>query len=219
MVPDTQTTLTGQSIADRAADLEMGIPFRERMRPRAPKQHTGLNYYVSIPRSHLGGPLVGRNYQIRRRDTDEVVGDIPMGPVYGTSDVGFTGDWKPQMSRISREHQGQNLYARALMGILSAGDVGVPIVSTERNAASEGAHRSLMDMYSRAGGNLESLTGYEPASESNDVRYNKIFNDGYGSLRTFDPGGLPVRVINEPRSNRSGMDFAQTDLEDFGFEP
>ena len=136
-----------------------------------------------------------------------------------TSGIGFTGDWKPQMSTLDRKHQGQNLYARALMGMLSAGDVGVPIMSDERNAASEGAHRSLMDMYSRAGGNLESLTGYEPASESDSVRYNQIFNDGYGSLRTFDPGGLPVRVINEPRSNRSGMDFAQKDLEDFGFEP
>ena len=129
-----------------------------------------------------------------------------------------TGDYKPSFAQIDSEHQGQNLYARALMGLLSAGDAGAPIVSTERNAMSEGAHRSLMDMYSRAGGNLESLTGYEPASESDAVRYNQIFDDGYGSLRTFDPGGLPVRVIDAPNKRRSRMDLAQTDLEDFGLE-
>ena len=134
-----------------------------------------------------------------------------------TSSITFTGDYKPSYSNIDPEHRGQNLYARALMGLLSAGDAGAPIVSTERNAMSEGAHRSLMDMYSRAGGNLESLTGYEPVSESDAVRYNQIFDDGYGSLRTFDPGGLPVRVIDAP-NKRSGMDLAQTDLEDFGLE-
>ena len=237
-IPETQTTLTGQSIADRAADLEMDIPFRERMEPRASKQYTGLNYYVSIPKRELAG-IRRRNYEIRRGDTDEIVGKIPMDDQYlstlyspfpkQTPNVAMfgesvhSGDYKPIYSQILPEHQGQNLYARALMGLLSAGDAGVQIISDERNAASEGAHRSLMDMYSRAGGNLESLTGYEPASESNAVRYNQIFNDGYGSLRTFDPGGLPVRVIDEP-SKRLGspvkqMDLAQTDLEDFGFEP
>jgi hypothetical protein len=132
-----------------------------------------------------------------------------------------SGDYKPSYSNIDPEHRGQNLYARALMGLLSAGDAGAPIVSTERNAMSEGSHRALMDMYSRAGGNLESLSGYEPAEESEGVRYNQLFNDGYGSLRTNDPGGLPVRVINPPRveqHKRSGMDLAQKDLEDFGLE-
>ena len=151
-----------------------------------------------------------------------------MGPTYvhepHSNLSRVTGDYKPIHSRVNEEHQGQNLYARALMGLLSAGDVGAPIVSTERNAMSEGAHRSLMDMYSRAGGNLESLTDYEPASESDAVRYNQIFNDGYGSLRSSDPGGLPVRVLDLPsrvyygRSERRGPDFAQTDLEDFGLE-
>ena len=108
------------------------------------------------------------------------------------------------------------------MGLLSAGDLGVAIDSTERNAASEGAHRSLMDMYSRAGGNLESLTvgGQQPFPA---VRYNQIHlqglfdDDRYGSLRAFDPGGLPVRVIN-PDNRPTGPDYAQKDLEDFGLE-
>tara|TARA_R100000734_G_C3269183_1_gene65597 strand:- start:24 stop:740 length:717 start_codon:yes stop_codon:yes gene_type:complete len=237
MVPDTQTTLTGQSIAERA--------FRSEPRyvSQAPKQYTGLDYHVTIPKQDLANPLHSRRYAIRRGDTDEIVGSLPMNPTYvrephrnlssgsglgvpvrvdGASLVNspyssVTGDYKPSYSNIDPEHRGQNLYARALMGLLSAGDAGAPIVSTERNAMSEGAHRSLMDMYSRAGGNLESLTGYEPASESDAVRYNQIFDDGYGSLRTFDPGGLPVRVIDAP-SKRSGMDLAQTDLEDFGLE-
>ena len=239
-LPETQTTLTGQSIAERARALAKPPPSS-----RAPKQHTGLNYHVTIPKQDLANPLNSRRYAIRRGDTDEIVGSLPMNPTYGppkpeftgsgteddpfttdsldeplpreTSSITFTGDYKPSYSNIDPEHRGQNLYARALMGLLSAGDAGAPIVSTERNAASEGAHRSLMDMYSRAGGNLESLTGYEPASESDAVRYNQIFDDGYGSLRTFDPGGLPVRVIDAP-SKRSGMDLAQTDLEDFGLE-
>ena len=225
------------------------IPLEQRIRRTAygapAKQHTGLNYHVTIPKQDLANPLNSRRYAIRRGDTDEIVGSLPMNPTYGppkpeftgsgteddpfttdsldeplpreTSSITFTGDYKPSYSKIDPEHRGQNLYARALMGLLSAGDAGAPIVSTERNAMSEGAHRSLMDMYSRAGGNLESLTGYEPASESDAVRYNQIFDDGYGSLRTFDPGGLPVRVIDAP-SKRSGMDLAQTDLEDFGLE-
>jgi len=216
MVPDTQTTLTGQSIAERAFRLE------PRYVSQAPKQYTGLDYHVTIPKQDLANPLYSRRYAIRQGDTDEIVGSLPMNPTY-TSDRELgesrvTGDYKPSYSNIDPEHRGQNLYARALMGLLSAGDAGAPIVSTERNAMSEGAHRSLMDMYSRAGGNLESLTGYEPASESDAIRYNQIFDDGYGSLRTFDPGGLPVRVIDAPNKRRSGMDLAQTDLEDFGLE-
>ena len=216
MVPDTQTTLTGQSIAERAFRLE------PRYVSRAPKQYTGLDYHVTIPKQDLANPLHSRRYAIRRGDTDEIVGSLPMNPTYtyprGIASAGLsggyapTGDYKPSYSHIDPEHQGQNLYARALMGLLSAGDAGASIVSTERNAMSEGAHRSLMDMYSRAGGNLESLTGYEPASESDAVRYNQIFDDGYGSLRAFDPGGLPVRVINPPVDRFTNP---QTDLGDF----
>jgi len=214
MVPDTQTTLTGQSIADRAADLHLDDIYAD---PR-PKQYTGLDYHVSVPKQDLESSRSARRYAIRRGDTDEIVGTMPMAPTY-LSRVGNTlsGDYKPIHSRVNEGHQGQNLYARALMGLLSTGDIGAPIVSTERNAMSEGSHRALMDMYSRAGGNLESLTGYEPASESDAVRYNQIFNDGYGSLRSSDPGGLPVRTIDLP-SRRRGPDYAQKDLEDFGLE-
>ena len=128
-----------------------------------------------------------------------------------------TGDYKPSYSHIDPEHRGQNLYARALMGLLSAGDAGAPIVSTERNEMSEGSHRNLMDMHSRTGGNLESLRDGVPAEESDGVRYNQIFNDGYGSLRTNDPGGLPVKVIDAPSSVQYPK-YKQTNLEDFGME-
>tara|TARA_R100000900_G_scaffold118785_2_gene93471 strand:- start:1933 stop:3240 length:1308 start_codon:yes stop_codon:yes gene_type:complete len=240
MVPDTQTTLTGQSVADRAADLQRqsvqtklpGLPLPYGVRPgralreihrreresRVPKQNTGLDYHVTVPKKDLENTHSMRRYAIRRGDTDEIVGSLPMHPTYLNRVANtLSGNYKPSFSRIDSEHQGQNLYARALMGLLSARNLGVGIESTERNAMSEGAHRSLMDMYSRAGGNLESLTGYEPASESDAVRYNQIFDDGYGSLRTFDPGGLPVRVIDLP-NRRSGPDLAQTDLYDFGLE-
>ena len=210
MVPSTQRTLTGQSIADRSADLHLEDIYDD----TPPKKYTGLDYHVTVPKSDLQQGF-RRRYQVRRGDTNEMIGRIPMIPRYEKNEL--SGSFKPQMSEIDSEHRGQNLYARALMGLLSAGDVGGAIDSTERNAMSEGAHRSLMDMYSRAGGNLESLTGYEPASESDAVRYNQIFDDGYGSLRTSDPGGLPVRVIN-PDNRPTGPDLAQTDLEDFGLE-
>ena len=220
MVPSTQRTLTGQSIAGRSADLRLEDIYDD----TPPKKYTGLDYHVTVPKQDLDAPHNSRRYAIRRGDTDEIVGSLPMHPTYLNRVANtLSGNYKPSFSRIDSEHQGQNLYARALMGLLSAGDAGAPIVSTERNAMSEGAHRSLMDMYSRAGGNLESLTGYEPASESDAVRYNQILlqglfdDDRYGFLRTFDPGGLPVRVIDAP-SKRSGIDLAQTDLEDFGLE-
>lgn len=221
-LPQTQRTLTGATLLERAIALAKPPPSS-----RAPKQDTGLNYHVTVPKGDLENPLYSRRYAIRRGDTDEIVGSLPMNPTHtfdrelGESRV--TGDYKPSFARVDSEHQGQNLYARALMGLLSAPYVGAPIVSTERNAMSEGAHRSLMDMHSRAGGKLESLTGYEPASESDSLRYKPLKqmdylpDDGYGSLRAFDPGGLPVRVIDAP-SKRSGIDYAQTDLEDFGLE-
>ena len=82
-------------------------------------------------------------------------------------------------------------------------------------------------MYSRQpGSNLESTTGYSPAAESDSVRYNQLgalrsneqmYNDDYGSLRSSDPGGLPVRAFDLPREKRGP--YGQTDLEDFGLEP
>jgi len=186
---------------------------------RAPKQHTGLNYYVSVPKQDLADRHAQRRYAIRRKDTNEIVGSLPMNPQVNP-DGGPARDYQPPMSRVEEEHQGQNLYARALMGILSAGKIGVPaLISNERNALSEGAHRALMDKYSRQpGSNLESLTGYSPVEGADGVRYNQLFNDGYGSLRSTDPGGLPVRAFDLPRK-RYGPDYAQTDLEDFGLEP
>jgi hypothetical protein len=206
----------GQTMRERARDIQT-----ELKNTQPAKRNTGLNYYVTVPRQDLESPHSSRRYAIRRGDTDEIIGSLPMNPTYHHSRYSnlsrVTGDYKPSYSNIDPEHRGQNLYARALMGLLSAGDAGAPIVSTERNEMSEGSHRNLMDMHSRAGGNLESLSGYEPAEESDGVRYNQIFNDGYGSLRTNDPGGLPVRVIDAP-SKRSGIDFAQTNLEDFSME-
>lgn len=216
--PVNQPTLFGQTMLERARDIQT-----ESENTQPTKRNTGLNYYVTVPRNDLGSNLLSRRYAIRRGDTDEIIGSLPMSPVYSNprEQMRFlrepTGDFKPTRSNIDREHRGQNLYARALMGILSAGDAGAPIVSTERNEMSEGSHRNLMDMYSRAGGNVESLSGYEPAEESDGVRYNQIFNDGYGSLRTNDPGGLPVRVIDTPSSVQYPK-YKQTNLEDFGME-
>jgi hypothetical protein len=81
-----------------------------------------------------------------------------------------------------------------------------------------------MEMYARLHHKslMESMSGYEPVEDAEHIRYNQLFNDAnteytptsYGSLRSRDPGGLPLRVIDPPRY-RMQYPTSQTTLDDF----
>ncbi len=215
-VPASQQTLYGQGLQERANDLSREPKRRYDMYSK-PKTNTGLDYYMTVPREDLQEGAY-RRYALRRGDTNEIVGSFPMQPLHEGmgSNRKLSGSFKPQMSEIDPEHRGQGLYARAMMSMLSGGEAGVPAIqSNERNQFSESAHRKLMEMYApHPYSDMESMSGYEPVEEAEHIRYNQLFNDGYGSLRSRDPGGLPLRVIDPPRY-RMQYPTSQSTLDDF----
>lgn len=223
-VPVSQQTLYGQGLQERANDLSREPKRRYDMYSK-PKTNTGLDYYMTVPREDLQEGAY-RRYALRRGDTNEIVGSFPMQPLYQGmgSNYKLSGSFKPQMSEIDREHRGQGLYARAMMSMLSGGEAGVPAIeSNERNQLSESAHRKLMEMYvPHPYSNMESMSGYRPVKSPNSlritdaehIRYNQLPDVRYGSLRSRDPGGLPLRVIDLP-SNQTPLPGVQSTLDDF----
>jgi len=215
-MPVSQQTLYGQGLQERANDLSREPKRRYDMYSK-PKTNTGLDYHVTVPKEDLQEGA-HRRYALRRGDTNEIVGSFPMMPLYEGTGANYrlSGGFRPQFAQIDPEHRGQGLYARAMMSMLSGGEAGVPAIqSNARNEMSENAHRKLMEMYApHPYSNMESMSGYEPVEDAEHIRYNQLFNDGYGSLRSRDPGGLPLRVIDLP-SNQTPLPGVQSTLDDF----
>lgn len=211
-VPVSQQTLYGDSVAERG-----DVARNQNIFPERRKTNTGLDYYITVPRKDLREGAY-RRYALRRGDTNEIVGSFPMQPLYEGigSNRKLSDSFKPQMSEIDPEHRGQGLYARAMMSMLSGGEAGVPAIeSNERNQLSESAHRKLMEMYApHPYSNMESMSGYRPVEEAEHIRYNQLPDVRYGSLRSRDPGGLPLRVIDLP-SNQTPLPGVQSTLDDF----
>ena len=213
-IPASQQTLDGVSVADHK-------PYGG---TKPSRTNTGLDYHVTVPRKDLREGS-DRRYAIRRGDTNEIVGDFPMTPIY--EDGRIIGH-KPMMANVEQEHRGQNLYARALMSLLSAPEAGTPVVSNKRNMNSQHAHAKLMGMYQPHphssvqltptyggdGDQYEDITSRRPIGQSDEIIYHPLEDEGYGSLRQFDPGGLPLRVIDLP-SNQTPLPGVQSTLDDF----
>ena len=233
-IPASQQTLHGTSVGQHG--------WRGDTKPS--RTNTGLNYYVTVPREDLREGS-DRRYAIRRGDTNEIVGDFPMTPIY--EDGRIIGH-KPKIANVGEEHRGQNLYARALLSLLSAPEAGTPVVSSKRNRSSQPAHKKLMSMYEShphssvqltpsaaeryafqrdmfdEQGNLknqglprsgaEDITSKTPIGHSDEIIYHPLDDEGYGSLRQFDPGGLPLRVIDLP-SNQTPLPGVQSTLDAF----
>ena len=189
-----------------------------------------LDYYLTLPREDLEAGV--RNYALRRGDTNEIVGEFPMGQVHGerlTHKPEYVGHI-PLQAKIDPEHRGKGLYARAMMSLLSAPEIGTAIISDPRNKKSARSHRQLMDMYTPHASeetpsqtyygytdlNLNRRGGQTTARDPRTVPTNPARRDsiiyqpleveGYGSLRQFDPGGLPLRFA-APSSNQMSSEF------------
>ena len=225
-VPVSQQTLHGESVAERG-----DIARNQNIFPERRKTNTGLDYHVTVPREDLREDS-NRRYAIRRGDTNEIVGDFPMTPIH---EDGRTIGHKPMMTNVEEEHRGQNLYARALMSLLSAPEAGTPVVSNRRNMSSQHAHAKLMGMYQPHPHSSVQLTPtyggdgdqYEdinrwfrwpserPIGQSDEIIYHPLADEGYGSLRSRDPGGLPLRVIDLPSNQTWQLPGVQSTLDDF----
>ena len=220
--PPSQQTIYGGSVSPS------GFPVK--VPEKSTRAADSLDYYLTLPREDLEAGV--RNYALRRGDTNEIVGEFPMGQVHGedkTHDPEYIGHI-PLQTKIDPEHRGKGLYARAMMSMLSAPEIGTAIISDHRNEKSARSHRQLMDMYTPHASeetpsqtyhgytdlNLNRRGGRVTARDPRNMPTNPAWRDsaiyhpleveGYGSLRQFDPGGLPLRFA-DPSSNQMSSEF------------
>tara|TARA_R100000995_G_scaffold84339_1_gene62699 strand:- start:1144 stop:1926 length:783 start_codon:yes stop_codon:yes gene_type:complete len=221
-IPETQTTL-GQHGFKGAADnlTDALLDDNYAYSTERPDSRRG-DYYVSLPKQDLRSDT--RRYKIHSADDDKVAGwtDMMRG-LLSTDDI-EQETYKPTYALVNPTHRGQDLYNRALLGILSAqgpADIG-SLSSSDRTMASATSHQKLQQDLAKLGEGYfsrEGGLGYDeptfsplPPSQTNEYTYLSLGNYSppslYGDLRARDPGGLPMRIIDEPQSVE---DFSESD--------